>query len=181
MDYSLAGSSVHGIFQARVLEWVAISFSRETILKHVEMLVGQIYRSEGRPRSWWQWGQDMTNTFKEDRTAPGVGWRRYRYCKRRGLALMTGRICFLLLASKLWDFKRLWIKRFIEGLRSWDELQKRKGSQLGVDDVLRLSWNWGGCSSLESAQQPMLRAPCSSGSRKSPGLAFWGQLLKQIY
>ena len=31
MDYSLLGSSVHGIFQARVLEWAAISFSRETI------------------------------------------------------------------------------------------------------------------------------------------------------
>ena len=27
MDCSLLGSSVHGIFQARVLEWVAISFS----------------------------------------------------------------------------------------------------------------------------------------------------------
>ena len=28
MECSLPGSSVHGIFQARVLEWVAISFSR---------------------------------------------------------------------------------------------------------------------------------------------------------
>ena len=28
MGYSLSGSSIHGIFQARVLEWVAISFSR---------------------------------------------------------------------------------------------------------------------------------------------------------
>ena len=28
MDCSLSGSSVHGIFQTRVLEWVAISFSR---------------------------------------------------------------------------------------------------------------------------------------------------------
>ena len=28
MDYSPPGSSVHGIFQARILEWVAISFSR---------------------------------------------------------------------------------------------------------------------------------------------------------
>ena len=28
MDCSLPGSSVHGIFQARVLDWVAISFSR---------------------------------------------------------------------------------------------------------------------------------------------------------
>ena len=28
MDYSPPGSSVYGIFQARILEWVAISFSR---------------------------------------------------------------------------------------------------------------------------------------------------------
>ena len=28
MDCSLPGSSIHGIFQARILEWVAISFSR---------------------------------------------------------------------------------------------------------------------------------------------------------
>ena len=28
MECSLPGSSVHGIFQARILEWVAISFSR---------------------------------------------------------------------------------------------------------------------------------------------------------
>ena len=28
MDCSLPGSSVHGIFQAKVLEWVAISFSK---------------------------------------------------------------------------------------------------------------------------------------------------------
>ena len=29
MDYSLPGSSIHGIFQARVLEWGAIAFSTE--------------------------------------------------------------------------------------------------------------------------------------------------------
>ena len=28
MDSSLPGSTVHGIFQARILEWAAISFSR---------------------------------------------------------------------------------------------------------------------------------------------------------
>ena len=32
MDYSLPGSSVHGIFQARVLEWVAIAFSKSARL-----------------------------------------------------------------------------------------------------------------------------------------------------
>ena len=30
MDCSLPGSSIHGILQARTLEWVAISFSKET-------------------------------------------------------------------------------------------------------------------------------------------------------
>ena len=30
MDYSPLGSSVHGISQARILEWVAISFSRRS-------------------------------------------------------------------------------------------------------------------------------------------------------
>ena len=29
MDHSLPGSSVHGSFQARVLEWGAIAFSKE--------------------------------------------------------------------------------------------------------------------------------------------------------
>ena len=30
-DCSLPGSSIHGIFQARVLEWVAIAFSKKNI------------------------------------------------------------------------------------------------------------------------------------------------------
>ena len=41
MDYSLPGSSVHGIFQARVLEWVAIGFSMinlDNILKSRTLL-----------------------------------------------------------------------------------------------------------------------------------------------
>jgi len=31
MDCSPPGSSIHGIFQARVLEWVAIAFSRDRL------------------------------------------------------------------------------------------------------------------------------------------------------
>ena len=30
IDCSLTGFSIHGIFQARILEWVAISFSRRS-------------------------------------------------------------------------------------------------------------------------------------------------------
>ena len=38
MDYSLPGSSIHGISQARVLEWVAIAFSSKSF-KKVVMLI----------------------------------------------------------------------------------------------------------------------------------------------
>ena len=32
MDYSLPGSSIHGIFQAKILEWGAIAFSDDIML-----------------------------------------------------------------------------------------------------------------------------------------------------
>ena len=32
MDCSPPGSSVHGIFQARILEWIAISYTKITII-----------------------------------------------------------------------------------------------------------------------------------------------------
>ena len=35
MDYSPPGASVHGILQARILEWVAISFSNARLLEWV--------------------------------------------------------------------------------------------------------------------------------------------------
>ena len=40
MDCSPPGSSIHGIFQARVLEWGAIAFS---VLKIMNMLKGKFF------------------------------------------------------------------------------------------------------------------------------------------
>ena len=39
MHYSLPGSSIHGIFQARVLEWVAIAFSKRKLSTEELMLL----------------------------------------------------------------------------------------------------------------------------------------------
>ena len=36
MDYSLPGSSIHEIFQARVLEWGAIAFSDDKPRQHIK-------------------------------------------------------------------------------------------------------------------------------------------------
>ena len=46
MDCSLPGSSVHGIFQARVLEWGAIAFSEvdpELIYFHIHTKIIVLY------------------------------------------------------------------------------------------------------------------------------------------
>ena len=41
MDCSLPGSSIHGIFQARVLEWVAIAFSEmKRLLRLIYIMLG---------------------------------------------------------------------------------------------------------------------------------------------
>ena len=47
MDYTPPGPSVHGILQARILEWVAISFSsveikkkkKKAFLSHIDVVV----------------------------------------------------------------------------------------------------------------------------------------------
>ena len=60
MDCSLPCSSVHGIFQARVLEWVAISFSR----------------GPSRPRDWTQVSLIVGRHF--------TVWATREVCKWRG-------------------------------------------------------------------------------------------------
>ena len=36
MDSSLPRSSVHGVLQARILEWVAMPFSKEWVEEHIK-------------------------------------------------------------------------------------------------------------------------------------------------
>ena len=43
MDCSLPGSSVHGILQARILEWVAISFSSQQYWTWPILLLTQLF------------------------------------------------------------------------------------------------------------------------------------------
>ena len=50
MDCSLPGSSVHGILQARVLEWVAIAFSKKTVCVCIIYSYAYLY-------VWKTWGK----------------------------------------------------------------------------------------------------------------------------
>ena len=59
MDGSLPGSSIHGIFQARVLEWGAITFSvRMTRLQQTEM-VRKTYFSHFPCYTEWRGGYEI--------------------------------------------------------------------------------------------------------------------------
>ena len=64
MDCSLPGSSVHGIFQARVLEWGAVAFSLPhifSLLRHftafLASLVAQLVKNP--PAMWGTWVRSL--------------------------------------------------------------------------------------------------------------------------
>ena len=57
MDCSLPGSSVHGILQARILKWVAISFSRGSSRPRdgtqVSHIAGRCFNLWATREAWW--------------------------------------------------------------------------------------------------------------------------------
>ena len=66
MDCSPPGSSVHGILQARILEWVAVSFSRGSSRPKDRTWVSYV----GREILYHQdtWGARHENTWKRDKS-----------------------------------------------------------------------------------------------------------------
>ena len=79
MDWSPPGFSIHGIFQARVLEWGAIAFS---LLKFLFWRIKGRSRI-GKPELHWRWNQGRLSTgrwrYKGDTTSlVGVSQREER-------------------------------------------------------------------------------------------------------
>ena len=65
MDYSLPGSSIHGIFQARVLEWGAIAFSNLRLwVPPIQQISGTVNDSCLQERSW---GEYCRKKYKHNR------------------------------------------------------------------------------------------------------------------
>ena len=92
MDCSLTGSSIHGIFQARILEWAAISFSRRS----------------SQPRDW-TWVSRIvdicfiiwaTSNWEEETNVRGVGGRQRGLGMRLTLPYMKS--LFYALVSQQW-------------------------------------------------------------------------------
>ena len=61
MDYSLLGPSVHGILQARILEWAATSFSRTSSRPRDQTQVSNLYAGQ---EATVRTGQGTTDWFQ---------------------------------------------------------------------------------------------------------------------
>ena len=96
VDCSPSGSSVHGILQARILEWVAISFSRgssrprdQTQVSHIAdrcfNLRMAIIKKFTYNKSWGGCGEKETPYTAE---GGGVNWYRH-YGKQYGVSLKS--------------------------------------------------------------------------------------------
>ena len=59
LNFSLPGSSVHGILQARILEWLAISFSRASSQLRDPTLVSGVSCIAGRFFTHWAIGEAL--------------------------------------------------------------------------------------------------------------------------
>ena len=123
VDCSLRGSSIHGIFQARILEWVAMSFSRGSSLTqglkpglqqcNQMILPSEPPRKQGkeegdktwslssdeevdqiRHRSWWRTSQELPEPRWGPRVAPPRPTRSSSHLpKARCLPVWTSHPC----------------------------------------------------------------------------------------
>ena len=77
MECSLLGSSVHGIFQARILEWVAIPFSRGCSQPRVEctfpVLEGGFFTTEPLGKSLPKGSEGFPNSSAGKESACNAG------------------------------------------------------------------------------------------------------------
>ena len=77
MDYSPPGSSIHGISQARIVEWVAISFSEERFFKERSSPRNTWHGSERTPGGWDDGGRGCfspsSHTLVSPLSVPWVG------------------------------------------------------------------------------------------------------------
>ena len=76
MDCSLPGSSVPGILQARILEWVAIPFSRGSSWPRDQTHVSCVSYSAGRFFTHWATGEFLFCVFDEVSGKERWSWNR---------------------------------------------------------------------------------------------------------
>ena len=74
MDYSPPGSSVYGILQARILEWVAISYSRGSSQHRDLTPISRVSCIAGRFFTTSTTGAHLSKKEREKEQGEGVGF-----------------------------------------------------------------------------------------------------------
>ena len=110
MDCSLPGSSIHGIFQARVLEWVAIAFSRGSSWPRDWTQVSHI---AGRCFTVWATREVQTWVWVN----PGCWW----WTGRPGVLQSMGlqRVGYDWATELNWTYKKPYLKKVLRFKRKW--------------------------------------------------------------
>ena len=116
-DYNLTGSSAHGIFQARILEWVAISFSRRSSQLRdwtlVSRIVGRLFtvwatrevvqvtKSKPNSRSWIK-EMKPTREFLSKMPSTRKSGLKNNYCSSwpfRSFSLKSGNLLWMYITT----------------------------------------------------------------------------------
>ena len=101
MDSSLPGSAIHGIFQARILEWAAISFSRGSSQPRDQTRVSCI--ADRRFTVWATWSLKSKKKLQAKKKKKKTGMQK-RFCAQephRVLISFTGIVLTALYVQKL--------------------------------------------------------------------------------
>ena len=170
MECSLPGSSVHGIFQARILEWVAVSFSRGPTRPRDQTLVSC---TEGRCFTLWasrealsgeHWGAGKRGeqlclcfwnlSSGSSLLLPFLEHHRCSYAHPRGVGILTG--------SPKWYLNIPFLRLFLWwGWRVWSQSGFFHPAPTGD---FELSW--------PHSQIPCLGSCCLSGAYLSLSVVF---------
>ena len=122
MDCSLPGSSVHRISQVRILEWVAIFFSRGVFATQISSLC------------LLHWQADSLSRSGESKFL-GKAWKHVLFKQRSDRNIWSGRTCVLLLGGILFNALAS------EGMSAaLDRRLSASGRSLHVIQVAESSW-----------------------------------------
>ena len=113
MDHSLPGFSLYGIFQARILEWVAISFSRRS----------------SRRRDWTQVSRIVGRRFT------------VRATRKSPTDMSSGKLQELLMDREAWRAAVHGIPKSRTWLSDWTDNILFQKSNKGLSKFYRHKWN----------------------------------------
>ena len=139
-DGSPPGSSVHGIFQARVLDWGAIAFSQRmfkllqiALISHASQVIFKILQAR------------LQEYMNHELSHVQGGFR-----KRRGTRVQIANIWWIM--EKAWEFQKIHLICFIDYTTGFDCVDHKKLWKILKEMHTTLSVSWDNCMQVKKWQ-----------------------------